>query len=317
MYQISAGENRSPILHRNTRRAGAQLAAFWLANGALGWSAALAAGEVPRLDHVVVVIMENRSYDDVRFAPYMASLIAASSSFSNSHALMHPSQPNYIALWSGSTQGVRDDYCPPIGSPFAAENLGHACEAAGLTWRGYSENLPSPGWTGCSAGTHGYRRRHAPWTHFSNLNHAFELPYPELAIAETTGALPPLSFVIPNNCNNSHDCPVSTGDAWLATHLPGMLRAVGPRGVVILTWDEDDRNAANQILTVFAGPMVRPGYVSGQPITHYTVLRTICDALGLAPFGAATSETPITDIWLSVPSALNTRSWGAAKSLFR
>jgi hypothetical protein len=70
---------------------------------------------------------------------------------------------------------------------------------------------------------------------------------------------------------------------------------------VILTWDEDDDYHQNHILTVFAGGLVKSGYVSNRVINHYTVLRTICDALAIQPFGAAVNETPITDVW--VPSA--------------
>ena len=174
------------------------------------------AARVAGLDHIIVVVMENKNYDEVRTAPYIASLIASGSSFSNSHAIGHPSQPNYIAMWSGSTQGVTSDACPPPGSPFMAENLGHACERKGLTWKAYSENLPSAGSTACSANSGKYTRKHDPWTDFGNLNHQNERGYADLAADIGRGALPNLAFVVPNNCNNSHDCSVSTADGWLA-----------------------------------------------------------------------------------------------------
>ena len=145
----------------------------------------LLANVVPPHDRVVVVIMENKSYDEVRVLPYTAGLIAAGGTCTSSFAVIHPSQPNYFAIWSGYTQGVSNDNCPAPGSPFSAENLGHACEAAGLTWRAYSENLPTPGGTACSydgtASTGLYTRKHDPWTYFSNLNHLNERPYPDLA----------------------------------------------------------------------------------------------------------------------------------------
>jgi acid phosphatase len=255
---------------------------------------------VPPLDHIIVVIMENRSYDQTRHATYTASLIASGSSFSASTAVAHPSLPNYLALWSGSTQRVTDDACPPTGAPYAAENLGHACEAAGLQWRAYSEDLHAPGSAACTAHGTLYTRKHDPWTDFSNLDHSHERAYPDLAAAIAGDSLPNLAFVIPNNCHNTHDggpCDVAVGDQWLAANLPAMIAAAGPRGIVILTWDEDDFTVANHILTVFSGPPVKRGYVSARPITHYTVLRTICDGLGLPAFGAAKKEAPITDIW--------------------
>jgi acid phosphatase len=113
---------------------------------------------VPRLDHVIVVIMENKEYSMALSGPYTLSLAADASSFSGSYAIRHPSQPNYLALWAGSTLSVTNDNCPPFGSPYSAENLGHACEAAGLTWRAYSENLPAAGYAGCTANGSLYTR---------------------------------------------------------------------------------------------------------------------------------------------------------------
>jgi len=273
----------------------------WAATPALT-PVAHAAG-VPSLDHIIVVVMENKNYDQVRTAPYIARLVASGSSFSNYHAITHPSQPNYIALWSGSTQGVADDACPAPGSPFTGENLGHACEAAGLTWRAYAEDLPAVGSSDCRADGGQYARKHDPWTDFANVNHQNERPYADLAADIAGGRLPALTFVIPNMCNDMHSCPVEKGDAWLSNNLPAMLRAVGPRGIVVLTWDEADDGPTNQILTVINGTPLKHGYVSSRAVTHYTLLRTICDALNLPVFGAARSEAPITDIWTGAESA--------------
>ncbi len=271
--------------------------------GAAATAAMLAALLVPAsararaADHVVVVIMENHAYDQVRGAPYTASLIAQSASFSQAHALTHPSQPNYLMLWAASNLGVTNNDCPAPGSPFGAENLGHACEAAGLTWKAYSENLPAPGSPVCDADGGLYARRHEPWTQFGNLTHANEVPFSQLGPDIGAGSLPDLAFVVPNNCDNTHDCSIATGDAWLGAHLPAMVTAAGPRGLVILTWDEDDGSAGNHILTVFAGPLVQSNLVSSQPITHYSVVRAICDVLGLLPFANALDAAPITGVW--------------------
>jgi len=283
--------------------------------GVAGPSAAQVS-EVPPLQHIIVVIMENHAYGQVRTLPYTSSLIAAGSSFSSSYGVTHPSLPNYIALWSGGVQGVTNDNCPAPGSPFSVENLGHACEAAGLTWRAYSEDLPAPGSTVCTASGSNYARKHAPWTYFTNLDHQNERPYTDLALDLAQGTLPNLAFVVPNQCNDQHSCALSVGDAWLSNNIPAMLHGVGPRGAVILTYDEDDGSAGNRILTCFAGDPVRVNYLSPTVIDHYTLLRTICDALGLAPFGAAVGETPITDVWKK-PTAVVDGTWGAVKASYR
>src|SRR4029079_2698110 len=135
---------------------------------------------VPHLDHIIVVIMENKEYSNALTGPYTQSLVADAGSFSGSYAIRHPSQPNYLALWAGSTPSATTYNGPPFGSPYSAENLGHACEAAGLTWRAYSENLPAAGYAGCTANGSLYTRKHDPWASFNNLNHLNERPYGDL-----------------------------------------------------------------------------------------------------------------------------------------
>src|SRR5262249_22537468 len=200
-------------------------------------------------------------------------------------------------LWAASTFGVIDDACPPGGSPYAAANLGSSCEAAGLTCKSYCENLPSVGSTVCISPDNLYMRKHHPAPDFSNLTHANECPYDQLAVDVAAGNLPNLSFVVPNMCNDMHDCLPSTGDTWLSQHVPAMIPSVGPQRLVVLTVHEDDQLSGNHILTVFAGPPVKSNYVCLTTFNHYTLVRTLCDVLGLSPFASASSETTPTDVW--------------------
>lgn len=279
----------------------------------------------PALDRIVVVVMENKSYDQVRTQPYTLSLQSQGATFTQSFGVTHPSQPNYIAMWAGSLLGVTNNNCPALGAPLMAENLGHACEAAGITWRAYSENLAFAGSTACSydgtASSGLYTRKHEPWTQFGNLNHQNERPYSDLAADIAANTLPRLVFIIPNNCHNTHNsgtlgCTVPDGDAWLAANLPAVINALGPRGLLVLTWDEDDSSANNHILTVFVGPAALPGAVSSQVITHYTLNRMICEAFGLPPMALGANEASIANVWdPSVPARKDT--WGRLKKLFR
>ncbi len=283
------------------------------------------AGSVPPHDRVVVVVLENKSYDQVRNQPYTLGLRAQGATFTNSFGVTHPSQPNYIALWAASLLGVTNNNCPAPGAPLAAENLGHACEAAGLRWRAYSENLAVAGSAACSydgsASSGLYTRKHEPWTQFGNLNHLNERPYTDLAVDIAANNLPNLVFIIPNNCHNSHNsttlgCGVPDADAWLAANLPAVLAALGPRGLLVLTWDEDDSSASNHILTVFVGPLVLLGAESSQLMTHYTLNRMICEALGLAPFAGGVGEASITNVW-DLSTVARGTSWGRLKTLYR
>lgn len=302
----------------------------WLAVtmlGALvpGFASPARAQDVPPHQRVVLVIMENKSYDQTRFQPYTASLIAKGATLTNSAGVTHPSQPNYFALWAANTLGVTNNNCPPAGAPFSDANLGQACEAAGLTWKVYAENLPAAGSTVCSADGSAssglYTRKHAPWTYFTNLDHSRERPYSELAADLAADTLPSLSVILPNNCHNSHNsstpgCTVPDADTWLSANLPPLIAALGPDGALILTWDEDDSASNNHILTVIVGPHAAPGSASGRAVTHYTVTRTICEMLRIPAFANAVTESPVTDIWSPAVPVLPT-SWGRLKTMYR
>jgi hypothetical protein len=258
----------------------------------------------PAFDHVVIVIDENRSYSTVvgsSAAPYINNtLIAGGALFTNSVAITHPSQPNYLALFSGSTQAVVDDTCPPPGSPYTTANLAHALIAAGRSFIGYSENLPSVGDVSC--GSSGYVRKHNPWVDWqgsgtNQLPTSVNQPFTAFPTSNFA-ALPTVSVVVPNLTDDMHDGTVPQGDTWLQSHLDAYAQwALTHNSLLILTFDESDGGSpTNQIPTIFYGAKVVHGNYS-ESIDHYTALRTIEDMYGLAPIGAAASRTAIADCW--------------------
>lgn len=254
-----------------------------------------AANGVPRPDHVVVVVMENHSNTDVignTAAPYINSLADSGANFSQSYAITHPSQPNYLALFSGSTQGVTDNSCPHT---FNTANLGAELIANGLSFTGYSESMPYDGYTGCSSGA--YARKHSPWVNWSNVPASSNLTLN--AFPSDYTQLPTVSFVTPNLNNDMHDGTVAQGDTWLKDHFDGYVQwAKTHNSLLVLTFDEDDNSSGNRIPTVFVGASVKAGTYSGR-IDHYNVLRTLEDAYDLPHAGASESATPISDVWTS------------------
>src|SRR5439155_8926912 len=119
--------------------------------------------------------------------------------------------------------------------------------------RAYCEDLPATGSAVCRTAGGLYTRKHAPWTEFGNLDHSNERGFADLDADLTAGSLPQLAFVVPNNRHNSHDSwnRVIDADDWLAAYVPRLARSVGPRGLLILTWDEGEPWTRNHILTVF------------------------------------------------------------------
>jgi phospholipase C len=251
------------------------------------------AATLPVYDHIVVVVEENHSYTEIignANAPYITSLANNGAKMTQSYAVTHPSEPNYLALFSGSTQGITNDSCPHT---FSTENLGHQLINAGKTFKGYSESMPSTGYTGCSYGS--YARKHNPWVNFSNVPSASNLRFADFPTDYTT--LPKVSFVVPNLCNDMHDCSVSTGDTWLKNKLGAYATwAKTHNSLLVVTFDEDDSSASNRIPTLFYGAHVATGSYS-EHITHYTVLRTLESLTGVACVANSCSASTISDIW--------------------
>src|SRR5262249_13489875 len=250
----------------------------------------------PGPDHVVVAIFENKDFSQIdgdSKAPYLNELMHKSAVLVNAHGVAHPSQPNYLALFSGSTHGIDSDGCfdPLTGQP----SLGQHLIAAGRSFIGYSEDLPDVGYTGCTSG--GYAAKHNPWVHFADLPVTTNLPF--AAFPTDYSSLPTVAFVVPNLCNDMHDCPVSTGDDWAKQHLDGYVQwAKAHNSLLIVTFDENDGRPDNAVLTMFVGAGVNAGRY-GEPADHYRVLRTIENVYGLPPLGEAAKQPPLTDIFAS------------------
>jgi phosphatidylinositol-3-phosphatase len=252
-----------------------------------------AATALPRPAHVVVVVEENKDYSGVvgsHSAPYINALAARGALFTHASAVAHPSEPNYLAIFSGSTKGITDDSCPHT---FGGPNLASEAIAAHLTFAGYAESMPRTGYAGCDAGE--YARKHNPWSDFSNVPAAGNRPF--ASFPRDYASLPAISFVIPNLNDDMHDGTVSQGDSWLREHLNGYAQwAASHNSLLVLTWDEDDGGAGNHIATVITGAHVKPGRY-GESISHYNVLRTIEDLYRLPHLGASASVPPLTSIF--------------------
>ena len=255
----------------------------------------LAASTVPQYSHVVVVMEENHSYSDIigdtTDAPYINQLANSGALMTSSYAITHPSEPNYLALFAGSTFGLSSDKCPV--SEGTTANLGSELIDAGYTFAGYSEDLPSTGSTTCSSGD--YARKHSPWVNFSNVPSSDSLPFSSFPTDYST--LPTVSFVIPNLQDDMHDGSISQADTWLNDNLSAYATwAASNNSLLIVTWDEDDYTESNQIPTIFYGAGVTTGTYD-ENINHYNVLATLEQMYGLSAVGNSSGATPITDIF--------------------
>jgi hypothetical protein len=242
--------------------------------------------------HVVWVVMENHSYDQIigntSSAPYINSLAQRYGSATNMQAESHPSLPNYIAMTSGSTQGITDDF-EPSSHPLSVENIFH--QLPGGRSRSLEESMPSNCY---KVNSSPYAVRHNPEAYYTNLGSdctSYDVPLgsaPDLSAAFT--------FITPNICHDMHtnSCPGSAdptlqGDQWLRGFVPKLLATPQYQAgntVIFITWDEG--RGSNHIPTLVLSPTtshVQPSTA----FTHYSMLRTTEEMLGLPPIGGAVS----------------------------
>ena len=273
------------------------LSAPWLRGAGVTMRVGLVAAALPTPAHVVVVVEENRSAAGIignKSAPYVNWLVTNGALMTQSFAITHPSEPNYLALFAGDTFGLASDACPVDRG--AAPNLGSELLAGGQTFTGYSEDLPSVGSTTCGSGK--YARKHAPWVTFTSVPPANSVPFSSFPPSSDYASLPTVAFVIPNLDNDMHDGSVAQGDAWLNNNLSAYATwAKANNSLLVVTWDEDDNGENNQIPTIFYGANVKTG-AYGEPVTHYNVLSTLEQMYGLNTTGNAATVPAITDIWV-------------------
>ncbi len=247
--------------------------------------------------HVLVLMMENAEYGEVignASAPYVNSLAGRYGLMTQSYAIAHPSLPNYLALTSGSTQGVDSD-C--TGCAVSASNIVDQLQGAGITWGAYLEDFPSRCYTGAQSG--GYAKKHNPFAYYTDIARSpsrcrLMQGFGALADDVRTGRLPTFAWISPNLCDDGHDCGIAVADGFLARTIPALLHALGPRGFLVLQWDEGTSDdgccgvaKGGHIATIVAGPQVRRGARSAAPIDQYGVLASIEQALGLPALGGA------------------------------
>jgi len=250
-------------------------------------------------------VLENQNYRRVVGAadmPYFNGLIKRFGLAQRSSGVARPSQPNYFALFSGSTQDVHDNGVHDIDAPTVVDQI----EASGRTWKEYAENRPPGCFTGASAsggrdGDGSYRRKHAPAISFDGIRND---PKRCANLVDFTAFKPgdvDYSLIIPNQCHAAHDCDASRADAWLAGFVPTILdsQAFASGGLLIVTFDEDARNdpSGGHVATVIASSKVPAGFTSDLPVDHYVVLRTIEDAWGLPCLAESCPARPMREFF--------------------
>jgi phospholipase C len=252
---------------------------------------------------VIWIWLENTGYGGAignRTAPYLNRLANGCGLATDYRAVAHPSLPNYLAATSGGTWGVSDDE-PPAAHTLAQPSIFDRLAAAGRSWRSYEESMPS----NCALDGSGlYAVKHNPAAYYARSRAAcarWDVPLGTTRggafVSDLrAGRLPAFAFVTPNLCDDAHDCPLAAADRWLAAWVPRIVASPGYRSgstVVFVTFDEAE-GSSNHVATVVVSPSTRPGTRSAAPFTHYSLLKTTEQLLGLRPQlgAAAAASTP-------------------------
>ena len=260
---------------------------------------------LPSFAHVFVILMENEEATAIvgnTAAPYINGLANQYGLASSYTAVGHPSEPNYLALWSGSTQGVTDDGVYNFAS---GTTLADQIEASGRTWHVAAQNVPLGCYTGATAsnggdGTGTYARKHEPaisWTSVSGN------PTRCANITDFSHFDPTVGnfwFIVPNLCNDMHDCSIATGDSFLQGFMPKILASSAfANSVVFLTWDEGTTatGGGGKVATIVVSPLGKPAFVSSTSHSHYALVRTIENAWGLPCLANACSANDLREFF--------------------
>ena len=249
-------------------------------------------------DRAIFVLFENTNYSDAIRQPFFRQLADGGAHFSNFRALTHPSQGNYIALTSGSLNGVTGDGKYDLN----VNNVADLLEAKGLNWKVYAEAYPGNCFTGTSSGR--YARKHNPFISFINIQ---KNPSRCANIVEASqfdrdaanGNLPNYVFYIPDNRNNGHDTGVAYADRWYSQKFSRYVDNAQfmKNTVLISTFDESGGGSKNQIYTSIVGPAVKIGVVA-DAVNIYSLLNLIEDNWSLGDLGKNdATAVPIPNIW--------------------
>jgi phosphatidylinositol-3-phosphatase len=268
------------------------------------------------LPHVVLVVFENQNYDGMFGNPHAAFF----TQFAKENALatefyanVHPSIGDYFLMTTGQT--ITNDLF--FADLVRDDNLAREFCHGGISWKAYLEDLPQVGYTGDRA--YPYAKSHNPFAYFTEVVQTADLrnrmvPYTQLAQDLANDTLPSFSLVIPNQFNNTHDCPPNTscretvnddkldvGDAWLRNNLPPILSnpSFQRNGLLIVTfdesWDTDNRHGGGHIMTILAGPLAKKNFTSSTFFQHESLNRLISNVLRVPPQGAGASAPDMSE----------------------
>jgi hypothetical protein len=260
----------------------------------------------PSFKKVMTVILENTDAAVALQQPFLKSLLSKGAGLTDYHGVAHPSQPNYVALITGGTQGVTGDEVVDVK---ATRSIVDLLEAKHKSWKVYAEGFPGKCFSGKTDGR--YVRKHNAFVSLESIRNnpalcAKIVNASELPKDVKNNSLPDYSFYIPDLDDDGHDTGVAFSDVWLGkTFGPLLSKPAFKKGLLlVVTFDESSTTyndpTDNRIYAVLYGDSVKKGSHSDRHYTHYSLLHTIENTFDLGDLGAEDAKAPlIEDVWIS------------------
>ncbi|KAJ3012078.1 UNVERIFIED_CONTAM: hypothetical protein HDU68_001391 [Siphonaria sp. JEL0065] len=241
----------------------------------------------------MVILLENEDQVNVIADPYFKSLAAKGYNMGNYYGVAHPSQPNYIAMVSGSVNNCYGDENININARSIADLL----EAKGLTWKAYNEGYPGNCFLDATSGR--YARKHNPFLSFTNIQGnsarcAKIVDSTQLDADASSGKLPNYAFFTPDLYNDGHDTSIPYTSSWLQGFLePKLTNPAYANTLFHIVFDESATYSPNQIYSVFVGAGVTAGAVDNTQYDHYSGLATVESIFGLGNLGLSDASAKV------------------------
>ncbi|KAK4152885.1 phosphoesterase family-domain-containing protein [Chaetomidium leptoderma] len=264
--------------------------------------AVAAAGPTPgkAFDRFITIWLENMDYDKVNVDGSIADLKRQGISLTRYYAHTHPSQPNYLAAVGGDYFGLDHDYWVRI--PENVATVADLLEDKDVTWAGYFEDMPSPGYMGNysdgSTGNGGwdYVRKHNPFVSYDSITMNGQRllnldSFDAFQRAFAAKKVPQFVFMSPNMMNDGHNSSLEVATQWSHKFLQPLLaeHAFDERTLIALTYDESETySEPNHIVTLLLGNAIPPALKGTQDdtfYTHYSMLSTVQANWGLHNLG--------------------------------
>jgi phosphatidylinositol-3-phosphatase len=282
---------------------------------------------LPAFGNVIIVVGENENYSasyNSGNMPYLTSLANAYGLGVNYYSDTHPSIGNYLNLATGYILTDNDNETPE-SFPVSLNNIALEVQKAGGTWTDYVEDLPgAPNCNGLNPGA--YYVRHDPLEYMTTVNgeKSNYVCFSQFQNDLKNHVLPNLSWLVPNGCDDAHDCSIGTFDTWLKTETAPLLASSylqqGGSGLLIIVFDENDdsgnpdcetttegQGCGGQVELVVVSPFSKRGYQSkggdsrnyDQSYDEGDILRLMAQGLGLptSDLGWAANGLPMADFF--------------------